>query len=724
MNKYSTRMKDAAKPVAGPFRQDRLQPDRDDDEIDLMELLRALWRGRWIIALTTAVAMLLAGYYVFGVAEPKFRSTVEITLEVRSKQVVDLESVISGVSTDAAALNTEIEVLLSRRVLGKLVDRLDLVEDPEFNTALNPPSVLAQVKGFVAGLVASGDGGEDSESVSKSPRDQTISVLKQMLSASVKRDTYVYTLSATTGDPVKSARIVNTLADIYIDEQIAVKFEATEQAVSWLSERVTELEADLRAKEETLKAAKAETDLISPEALQGLNLQAKDLRDRLQEMTAEAERADKAGTRLRALLETGDRVAAVEETDDAALKRLLPEVHDGDAEAARLFDQRLETLAMRAQAERARLGNQMAALQQSYERLQNRIDRQSEDLLRIQQMERETETTRTLYETFLTRLKETAVQRGLQQADSRVLSDAILGDQVEPKPALILALAMVLGMMVGAAIVLLRQFLHSTFRSAEELEAATGAPVMGQIPAMPFKARADLIGYLQDKPTSAAAEAVRNLRTSILLSNIDAPPKVIMSVSALPGEGKTTQAVALAQNLAGLGKRVLLIEGNIRRRTLNEYFKEAPRVGLITALAGETPLRDIVFHDERLGADVLMGQKSRANAADIFSSDRFRDFITEVREAYDYVIIDTPPVLVVPDARVIGQHVDAIVFSVAWDSTYRSQVAAAMREFESVNLRVTALVLSQIDPKGMKRYGYGGKYGAYSSYGKGYYEAG
>ncbi|MBZ0122824.1 MAG: polysaccharide biosynthesis tyrosine autokinase [Roseovarius sp.] len=717
-------MKDVAKTLAAPQGAGRPQPGRDEHEIDLMELARAIWRGKWTIALAIVAAALLAGYYVFAVAVPKYRSTVEMTLEVRAKQVVDIESVISGVSTEDAALNTEVEVLLSRRVLGKLVDRLNLVEDAEFNQYLHPPSALDGIKAFVKGMIVSGDGGDGGGPVRKSPRDVTIDTLLLALSASVKRDTYVYTLSATTANPEKSARIVNTLADIYIDEQIAVKFEATEQAVAWLSERVTELEADLRAKEETLKAAMAETDLISAEALEGLNLQVKDLRDRLQEMSAQADRSGGAETRLRAFLETGDRAAAVEATQDATLQRLLQSVRDGDAEAAQLFDQRLETLATRARAESARLGNQVEALEQSYEALQDRIERQSEDLLRIQQMEREAETTRTLYETFLTRLKETAVQRGLQQADSRVLSDAILGVKVEPRAALVLALAVVLGAMFGAGVVLVRQFLHNTFRTAEDLEAATGFSVMGQIPAMPIKSRRDLIGYLQDKPTSAAAEAVRNLRTSILLSDIDAPPKVIMSTSSLPGEGKTTQAVALAQNLAGLGKRVLLVEGDIRRRTLNEYFSEAPRGGLITALAGDAPLRDVVFFDERLGADVLMGQKSRANAADIFSSDRFRDFIAEVRGSYDYVIVDTPPVLVVPDARVIGQHVDAIVFSVAWNKTHRGQVMAAMREFESVNLRVTALVLSQIDPKGMKRYGYGGKYGAYSTYGRGYYEAG
>ena len=562
------------------------------------------------------------------------------------------------------------------------------------------------------------------DAVEKSPRDKTIDALREALSASVQRDTYVFTISATTEDADKSARIVNALAETYIAEQIAVKFEATEQAVDWLSTRVTELETDLREREDALKQARAETDLISPEALEGLNVQAKDLRERLAEMRARADAARDDASRLRDLRDDGDRAALVGATGDPALQRLLAAIRSGDEGAAAMFDQRGDALVATAETVHDRLRGQADALAESFRALQDRIDRQSEDLTRIEQMAREVEATRTLYETFLTRLKETTIQRGLQQADSRVLSDAILGEKVAPRTALILALSLVLGLMVGAAIVLFRQFMHNTFRSAEELETATGLPVLGQIPKMPIKARNDLIGYLRDKPTSAPAEAIRNLRTSLLLSDIDNPPKVIMSTSSLPGEGKTTQAISLTQNLSGLGKKVLLIEGDIRRRTLGQYFSDVPAGGILTALAGEVPLHEVVFHDDRLGADVLMGEKSRANAADLFSSDSFANFIGKARDAYDFVIIDTPPVLVVPDARVIGQRVDAILFSVAWDKTLRAQVVAALREFESVNLRVTGIAMCQIDPRGMRRYGYGGKYGAYGAYGKGYYDAG
>jgi capsular exopolysaccharide synthesis family protein len=695
----------------------------EDDEIDLTELIRTLWRGKWTILLATFIALCLGVYYAIGVADPDYQSRAKLTLDVQGGQVLDIESVISGVSTETAALNTEIEILMSRRLLGKLVDALALTEDPEFNPDLRDPSLIAPVTAAIRGLFAALTEQAANEEDPQKPRNKAIDLVRDALTASVQRDTYVFTVAATTGDPRKSARIINTLADLYLQDQISVKFEATEQAVEWLSQRVIELEQEVQERADALTTARAETELISPEALEGLNVQAKDLRERLEEMRARASEAEASLAQLQGLTDVEDRSTIVEETGDPALRRLSSQIAAGDAEAETLFAQRLETLITNARDTASRLRSQANALAASYQTLQQRIDRQNADLMRIQQMEREAEATGTLYETVLTRLKETTVQRGLQQADSRIISEAIPGEKVAPRTTRIAALSLVLGSMIGMAMVLIRQFMHNGFRSADELESATGLPVLGQIPKMPFKAREGLIGYLHDKPTSAAAEAVRNLRTSLLLSDIDHPPQVIMSTSSLPGEGKTTHSIALVQNLAGLNKKVLLIEGDIRRRTLNEYFQDVPESGIVTALSGEKPLNEFVLHDDRLGADVLMGEKSRVNAADLFSSDRFRDFMDHVRHAYDFVIIDTPPVLVVPDARVIGQHVDAILFSVAWDRTHRAQVMAAMRELESAKLKITGVALAQIDPKGMRRYGYGDAHGAYGAYGKGYYDA-
>jgi succinoglycan biosynthesis transport protein ExoP len=161
--------------------------------------------------------------------------------------------------------------------------------------------------------------------------------------------------------------------------------------------------------------------------------------------------------------------------------------------------------------------------------------------------------------------------------------------------------------------------------------------------------------------------------------------------------------------------------GDIRRRVLSNYLDITPDKGLVSVLSGDVSFEEAVQTDSKLGIDVLIGEKSKVNAADLYASERFQAFLKEARDRYDLVVIDTPPVLVVPDARVIGQHVDAVVYSVRWDSSSKSQVTTGLAMFESVGTKVTGLVLSIVDSRGMKRYGYG-NYGGYGYAYSGYYE--
>jgi capsular exopolysaccharide synthesis family protein len=231
-----------------------------------------------------------------------------------------------------------------------------------------------------------------------------------------------------------------------------------------------------------------------------------------------------------------------------------------------------------------------------------------------------------------------------------------------------------------------------------------------------------VLRYLAEKPASPAAEAVRNLRTSLLLSNPDRPPQIIMSTSSLPGEGKTTQSIALAQNMAAMGKRVLLIEGDVRRQVFGAYFQLPAARGLLAVISGEVVLADAVQSHPTHGFDILMGEQGKVNPADVFASARFAALLEMARRNYDFVIIDTPPVLVVPDARVIGQLVDTVIYAVHWDKTHRHNVAEGLRLLGSVNVPVSGMVLSQIDPVGMKKYGYAATYGAYGKAAAAYLE--
>ncbi len=713
---------DARQQFAVPVSQSAV----DDDEIDLLEIVRTLWRGKFIISLCALLAIFAGGYYAYRVAIPSYQATAQMALEVRQENVVDLESVLSGASSDQSSLNTEMEVIRSRELISRLVDQMDLMADPEFNATLRPEPQFSVSKliGLIRQQLSFLPEGEASGEISDVEiRDGVIANVRDAIQTQIGRQSYVFSIIATSDDPLKTQTMANTLAEIYQADQIAVQVEATEKAATWLSGRVSELQTDLEAKQQAITDLRTSSALVSAEALAAVNAESVELQSRLQAARSELERRTDARDAMLAVV-GGSNAAKVAAAEDVQLEAINAAVERGDSDAQLRFDRRFEQLLAQARSEPERIAAQVNELQVQADQLGRQFEQQSGDLARLQQLERETEATRVLYETFLTRLKETTVQQGIHQAGSRILSDATVGQMVAPRKTRILALSLILGVMLGSAIVLLREFMQNTFRTAEDLEKTTGQTVLGQIPKFPVRGRPETISYLMSKPTSAAAESVRNLRTSLLLSNVDNPPRVIMCTSSIPGEGKTTQSIALSLNLASLKKKVILIEGDIRQRTFTAYFPNAlENAGLLSVISGKTPLEQAVYHHPEMKVDILMGERSSINAADVFSSEAFQHLVEKLRDEYDYVIIDTPPVLVVPDARVIGQHVDAITYSVNWDRTTKSQVIEGLKQFKSVNLRVTGLVLSQIDPRGMKRYGYGGEYGAYSRYGKGYYDA-
>ena len=695
----------------------------------MSSLLAALWRGKWVIAVFTFLFAACGAYYANSVAVPIYSATSVVMLESREESVVDLGNVIGGLGTDTTAVNTEVEVLKSRLLLGKVVDTLNLTEDPEFNPVLRTPSPLtqrkAQLLNFLETLFGGGDaaetdvsgGAEDRSVVDRRQRERAINMLLARMTVQNVPLSLVFRITVQTEDAEKSALLSDTIADLYILNQIETKFEATEQATTWLTDRVSSLQADLEQAEQEVKDFNAQTSLVDQTNLAAMERQLKDTRDRITDVSSTREQLMAALAALQAT-ETPEEQASV--SDDPQLQRLLPQI--GNSEIAERFDARFQQLISRAELEVSRAENQLSALQRSAETMAEEIQQQSADLIQLQQLTREAEASRLLYEYFLNRLKETSAQQGIQQADSRVLSSAVIpGGPSAPNKPLIIGLTGFIGLLLSAAMILFREGRQNSFRLAQDLEDATGLPVMGQIPMVPKVRRQDVLTYLAEKPTSAAAEAIRNLRTSVLLSNVDSSPQLIGITSSLPGEGKTTTSMALAQNFASLGKKVLLIEGDIRRRVFNLYVESNKDQGLLSVLSGECELEEVLVHDDRINADILIGQKSNTNAADVFTSESFGELIREVRAKYDVIILDTPPVLVVPDARILAQHVDALLFAVHWDSTSKTQVQDALRMFETVNQPVTGLVLNQIDPKGMKRYGYGERYGAYASYGQRYY---
>lgn len=679
----------------------------DDDVINLGALFSTLWRKRlWIVA-SIGIFALLGSLYVFAIAAPKYRATSVILLDPSGEQLLDLGAVLPSLGTDSQAINTEVEVLKSRRLLERVVNTAGLIEDPEFNPYLLPPGLKTKIKNALMG--------PEPQSHDKQV-SMAVNAMLERMSVNNVPNTYVLQVTIETEDAQKSAKLADTVAEQYILYQMDVKFDTTRAASEWLTTRVADLKVELEQAEARVSEFSTNSEVVSIETVQALERQLKELRERLQTMRVSLEQESARLAELTAI-ETASAEEKIGVSGDPRLATIYREYGEGDA-----FVARFTQLLTQARVQEQRTRTQVRSLENSITMREADIARQSEELIQLQQLTREAEASRLLYEYFLSRLKETSAQEGIQQADSRILSNAVLpSGPSEPRKSLIFAMSIILGAMVGSGLALIWEMRQNGYRLASVLEAETGLPVMGQVPLLPTRSRREGLDYLDEKPTSAAAEAIRNLRTSLMLSGLDKAPQVIMSTSSLPSEGKTTVSFALAQNFVGLGKKVLLLEADMRRRVFSQYLNVKDAKGLMSVLAGEISLEEAIIHDPVLKADILVSENTRTNAADILSSPRFAEFLASAREIYDIIIIDTPPVLVVPDARIVAQHSDVVLFTVRWDQTTKTQVRDALHMFETVGVTVDGLVLNQVDPKGMRKYGYGEAYGAYGSYGSEYY---
>ena len=303
----------------------------ESEIIDISSLLASLWRGKIMIMLASLVMIVLGGTYAYVIATPTYRSTAVVMLNNREEQVVDIASVVGGLGSDTSVVNTEVEVLRGRILLGKVVDELALTEDPEFNAALRNPSLMDHVKGAVRSLFrtnnppAATDDPPAATARADRARVSTINALLTKLTIRNIPQSLVFQVTVETTSPEKSAIIADTLVDLYILNQLEVKFEATEQATSWLTERVTDLQVSLEDAEERVNDFRASRSLISPEALLALEMQVNETRERIVNMQGAIEVLQQ---RLVAMEAADTPQEMVDAAEDQQLERLLPRIDE------------------------------------------------------------------------------------------------------------------------------------------------------------------------------------------------------------------------------------------------------------------------------------------------------------------------------------------------------------------------------------------------------------
>jgi succinoglycan biosynthesis transport protein ExoP len=657
----------------------------DPRKFDIRRFLAFFWEGRILLLIAAALGVLGFGYHAFYVASPIYQATTTVILETRREQLVDVNAVIAGLTGEPSEINTEIEVLRSRILMDRVADELALIEDPEFNKALTPDSLMSRVKHWILSVIP---GLPPRPAGVDRIRESVTDALLSHVTITAIPSSYVFRIRAKSNDPVKAALIADTIARIYVTMQIEAKENATRDAIVSLSVQVDELQAELFERESAIAAFAAAHDL-SGERIEG------DLSEARDALRAARGSLDRLVLRAADLAKATAPDAQARIAGDDTLNLILERIGEADAPAA--FSQRLAEVNDIIIAEIAETETEIDDLEQQIAALEESLDQSRAAQREHARNLREAEATRALYDDFLTRLKETTAHLGMIQPDARVLSAAVVPNvHSEPRRTQLLTIGLVFGLVAGAVVLLAKDAMVVTFSTSRDLVAATGHPVLGQVPVIPTSNGAGTLRYLAEKPTSTAAEAVRGLRISLFNDSEIGPPKIILLTPAQQGDGATTVAIALAQNLAAVGKSVVLVDGDMRQSAFDDIFGAGTGKGLMSVLAEDAMLEEALFAVDPFGFEVLKGNSGAGPGnPDILSSDRFSDLVALLSDTYDVVLIDAPPVLAVPDARILGRLVHRIILVIRAGETTRSQTSDGLQLLDSLGPLPATLVLNR-----------------------------
>jgi succinoglycan biosynthesis transport protein ExoP len=724
-------------------------------DIDLREMLRKFWRRKGLIFGTTVTLSVIAGLFILQITK-LYTAESMVMINDRKTQVVDLEAVVSGLTGDLETIESEIEVIKSRGIAEKVVEALRLEENPEFNTALRTPSpikTLLDPRRWIRAAwlgVAGGErpsGGLSVEEEVEQRRARTVDTFLGKLEVSQVGRSRVMRIAFISESPRTAAAVANQLADIYIVSQLEAKFEATRHANKWLSDRLTGLREAVRQAERAVEDFRRHSGLIQGK---DVPLKSQEISELNAQLVIERTKRVEAEARLHQierLLNGPDGTRAVSKVLQSSLLQSLreqqaeverraaelaheygamhPEMINVRAEGDELRQKIAEEIDRIVQGLRNEVGVALAresTLAAALERLREDVGQANTDEVTLRALEREAEASRVLLETFLARSKETGSQEDFQQADATVISRASVPERPSYPRTKLMLIATVGGAgFFGLMLALGVEIVDNGFRSMEQIERQLGAPPLGLIPAI--KGLAKHRGpdtHILEHPASAYGEAIRSLYTSLLPCDGEQPPKTILVASSLPQEGKTSIALSLARMLASTGHSVVLVDADMRRPTAHETFGVHSQPGLVEVLLGKTPIGEVLVTDPNSGARFVPAGQPVTNPTDLLGSPLMKRYLAALSECHDFVIIDSPPLLAVSDARVLARTVDRTLFLVRWGDTRRETVIEGWHQLVRSGGKVAGIALTLVDVRRHAKYGYRDS-GAYHGRLKKYY---
>ncbi len=730
----------------------RFYSDAPPQESAIGESLRVLLKRKWVV-----IASLVTIFSVVAIASLKMTPVYEAggTIEINKPDSTlnfQNSATFSVDYFDPTELETELKILQSDLLATQVIRELNLDRRPEIGGQAPPPAASMELS-------------PDPLQSDPARASAMVGSFKSSLRVSLSPNTRIIEVHYRSPDPQMAATVVNTLMQTYVENNFKARFESTMQASDWLQKQLVDLQMKVETSQEKLVRYQKEHEILGTDEKQNI------IMEKLDELnkaltTAESERMDKES--LYRLIESGDPDAIASSagglsdsgSGGQSASQLLETLRGKQAElkiqAAELNTQfgpsypkltqlnnQLKEIDTQIQAEMKKIaskirGQYTTALQResmlhdALEKQKQEANKLNESAIQYTLLKRDVDTNRQLYEGLLQKMKEAGVSAGLKSNNFRIVDSARPPQSpIEPNIPRNLMFAVILGLASGIGLAFMLEGLDNTVRTTEQAQAISGLASLGMIPLGSKSARegpnpkrlviatskeaVELV--TQVRPQSQMAESYRALRTSLLLSNLGAPPKVVMVTSALPQEGKTTTSINTAVVLAQKGVRVLLIDADMRRPSIHKTLGMGPHSGLSNVLTGTTPLEQAITSTSVLpNLFVLPAGTPPPNPAELLASANMRDVLAQLREQYDHIVIDTPPSLSVTDAVVLSPRADAVILVIRSGQTTKQALRRSRDVLMQVSAKVVGVLLNAVDlssPDYYYYYEYQGKYARY-----------
>ena len=634
-------------------------------------------------------------------------------------------------------IETQSRILTSETLALHTIRDSGLWAAPEFSSANGPSEAIAV------------------GSLANQKRPPELGEFLGNLSAKRVPTTRLMDVSFESTDPQLAAKIVNAHIATYIEQNFRGKYEATTRASTWLTDQLTELKIKVQRAEDARIAYERQNQIWTLDDKQNITSQ------RLSDINRQLTEAQSERTRKESLYEfakSGNLDALPQIQSNAALADLMKKQSDASSAYAdalsqygpnfpkvqRLqaqlkdFDQSIEKEkknildALESNYKEAR--QRESLLTQALDQRKAESNQMAEKLVEYNILKREAEANKTLYDGLMTKLKETAISQGLRSSNIRVVDPAMIpSTPSRPAKTRNVVLAFLIGLVGGIGLALMREYLDNTVKTPDDIERLTRLPSLAVVPqfvdsngdakkrgllknvgANGHEKRIELVA--QNLPKSQMSEAFRALRTSILLSQADHPPQVILVTSALPREGKTTAAANLAVTLAQLGDSTVLVDADLRKPGIGRLLNlgDGKHAGLSSHLAGVSSL-DLVTvpHPAIPNLAAIPTGPLPPNPADLLSSHKLADAIAELRTKYKFIVIDSPPVMAATDAVILSVLADGVLLVVRSGETAKEAFTRTRDLLNSVKSHILGVVLNAVDSNSPDYY-YSYRYYPYS----------